>query len=435
MERTGTRRAPWSLAFFVMLAVAAAPSARAQDTTGQGAWTDSISAPQRLGSPDSVRGTIKRDREARESGLAIPGVRDAWEAWFEWKDGVQDEHGLALGLDYTAVILGATETLGERSASGGIVRFFGFWDLIGRGTPNAGAFVWKLEHRHRLGRIAPSEFASTIGYAGDFEAPFSNEGWRFTNLYWRQQLAAGRSLVAGGFLDVTDYVDVYPLASSWTGFMNFAFDTGSAAIGLSDDASFGIAGTTMLNDNFYLLAGLTNANADPQSPFSELGSFFDDREYFSSVELGWTVSHDRKEFDNAHVTLWHLDSQDKTGQPGGWGAAFSVVRYLDDRWMPFLRGGLANDGGVFLERSISAGLGYDVVPKRDLLGFGFNWGRPNKSRFGPGLRDQYTLELFYRMTLTTNFTVTPDIQFIKHPALNPAVDSLWVFGFRARLAI
>jgi porin len=45
------------------------------------------------------------------------------------------------------------------------------------------------------------------------------------------------------------------------------------------------------------------------------------------------------------------------------------------------------------------------------------------------------LEFFYRMKLTTNFTVTPDIQFIKNPALNPAVDSLWVFGFRARLAI
>jgi porin len=76
-----------------------------------------------------------------------------------------------------------------------------------------------------------------------------------------------------------------------------------------------------------------------------------------------------------------------------------------------------------------------VVPKRDLLGIGFNWGRPNKSRFGPGLRDQYTLEVFYRMRLTTSLTVTPDIQYIRNPALNPVVDDLWVFGFRARLAL
>jgi porin len=103
--------------------------------------------------------------------------------------------------------------------------------------------------------------------------------------------------------------------------------------------------------------------------------------------------------------------------------------------MPFVRGGFAEDGGAFLEKSISAGLGFDVVPNRDLLGVGFNWGRPNKSRFGPGLRDQYTVELFYRMNITGRFAITPDIQFIKNPALNPAVDSLWVLGLRARLAI
>ncbi len=429
------RRVLGKLLCLVALGAAAALPLHGQETGGQAAWTDSITAPRRLASPNSVGGTIAGDREARDAGLAIPGVRDAWESWFEWKDRVQKEHGLALGLDYTAVILGATESLADRRASGGIARLFGYWDLTGRGTLNTGTFIWKFEHRHRIGSIAPSDFASAVGYAGDFESPFNNEGFRFTNLYWRQRVDGPRSLVAGGFLDVTDYVDAYPLASAWSGFMNFAFDTGSATIGLSDDAALGIAGRTMLDENFYALAGVTNANADPESPFSEVSSFFSDNEYFSSIEFGWVASPDRKDYENAHVTLWHLDSSDKNGQPGGRGAAFSVVQYFDDRWMPFVRGGIANDGGVFLERSISAGLGYGVVPKRDLLGIGFNWGRPNKSRFGPGLRDQYTLEVFYRMRLTTSLTVTPDIQYIRNPALNPVVDDLWVFGFRARLAL
>ena len=47
----------------------------------------------------------------------------------------------------------------------------------------------------------------------------------------------------------------------------------------------------------------------------------------------------------------------------------------------------------------------------------------------------YALELFYRLNLTKQFTITPDIQFIKDPALNPTEDSIWVLGFRARLAI
>lgn len=424
-----------SLAALAALGAAASAPVHGQDTTREASWTDSIQAPQQLLSPGSVGGTIAGDREARDAVLAVPGVRDTLEPWFEWKDRVFEEHGLALGLDYTAVVLGATESLADRQASGGIVRLFGFWDLTGRGTPNTGAFIWKFEHRHRYGDIAPSDFASTIGYAGDFESAFTNEGFRFTNLYWRQRFDGPRTFVAGGFLDVTDYVDAYPLGNAWSGFMNFAFDTGSATIGLSDDAAFGIAGKTMLNENFYLLAGVTNANSDPSSPFSELGSFFDDKEYFSSIEFGWVASLDRKDYENAHVTLWHLDSRDNTGQPGGRGLAFSAVQYFDNRWMPFVRGGISNGGGVFLERSISAGLGYDVVPKRDLLGVAINWGRPNKDRFGPGLSDQYTLEVFYRMRLTTSITVTPDIQFIRNPALNPVVDNLWVFGFRARLAL
>jgi len=428
------RRILGKLLPLLALGAAAALPVHSQVTDGQAVWTENITAPQRLASPNSVGGTIAGDREARDAGLAIPGVQDAWESWFEWKDRVQEEHGLALGLDYTATILGATESLTGRRASGGIARLFGYWDLTGRGTPNTGTFVWKFEHRHRIGSIAPSDFASSVGYAGDFEAPFNNEGFRFTNLYWRQRLDGPESFVAGGFLDITDYVDTYPLGNAWSGFMNSAFDTGSATIDPSDDAALGMAGSTVLGENFYVLAGVTNANSDPKSPFSEVGSFFGDKEYFTSFEIGWAANHDRKDHDKAHVTLWHLDSQDATGQPGGRGAAFSIVRYLDDRWMPFIRGGIANDGGVFLERSISAGLGYDVVPKRDLLSIGFNWGRPNKNRFGPGLSDQYTLEVFYRMRLTTSLTVTPDIQFIRNPALNPSVDNLWVFGFRARLA-
>lgn len=431
------RRILATMVSLVLVNLATTLPVHGQETTEKGDWTDSIStpAPSRFGGPDSVGGVIEGDRETRDSGFTIPGVQEAWDGWFEWKDRVQEEHGLALGLDYTAAILGATESLTNDTASGGIARFFGFWDLTGRDSPNTGTFVWKLEHRHRYDDIAPAGLASSVGYVGEFESPFTNEGFRFTNLYWRQQISGDRAMVVGGFLDPTDYFETYPLASAWTGFMNFVFDSGSATMGLPDDATLGVAGSTMLGKNFYMYAGVTNANADPGDPFSEVGSFFDTNEYFTSVEAGWTVSQERRDFDNAHVSLWHLDPRHSAGEPGGWGAAFSVVRYLGERWMPFVRGGYANDGGAFLERSISAGFGFDVVPDRDLLGVGFNWGRPNKSRFGPGLSDQYTLELFYRMNLTGRFAITPDIQFIKNPALNSSVDSLWVFGFRARLAI
>ena len=426
---------PAILLIALAVSISAAPPAFAQGTTARAGWTAGIDQPGRFGGPNSVGEVLADDRAPGEPVVRLPDLDEARERWFEWKDQVAEEHGLAFGFDYSALFLGASESLAGDRASGGIIRSFGSWDLLGRGTANPGAFVWKVEHRHRYGDTPPNALASSIGYVGVFEPTFSDQGFRFTNLYWRQRFSGGRATVTGGFLDVTDYVDTFALASPFTGFMNFAFSTGTTTIPLPDDATLGIAGATMLGESFYVIAGLTNANSDPTSPFSEVDSFFSDNEYFTSIEVGWTAEQSRLFFDNAHVTLWHSDTRDKAGVPGGWGTAFSVVRYLGERWMPFVRGGYADDGGTLMEKSVSAGVGYDVQPKRGLLAFGFNWGQPNKNTFGRGLRDQYALELFYRLNLTKQFTITPDIQFIKNPALNPIEDSIWVLGLRARLAI
>jgi porin len=70
-----------------------------------------------------------------------------------------------------------------------------------------------------------------------------------------------------------------------------------------------------------------------------------------------------------------------------------------------------------------------------LLGFAFNWGRPNPTTFGSGLRDQYTFELFYRLQVAHELAITPDVQLLIHPALNQDVNVVWVFGLRMRLAL
>ena len=54
---------------------------------------------------------------------------------------------------------------------------------------------------------------------------------------------------------------------------------------------------------------------------------------------------------------------------------------------------------------------------------------------GVGLKDQYTAELFYRLQVTPSFALTPDLQYVVDPALNPNSSSIWYAGFRARLAL
>jgi porin len=69
-------------------------------------------------------------------------------------------------------------------------------------------------------------------------------------------------------------------------------------------------------------------------------------------------------------------------------------------------------------------LGYYAVGGRDQLGVAVNWGRANEESFVQGLDDQYIFEVFYRLEVTEQFALTPDIQCLVDPAQNPTDDSL-----------
>jgi porin len=391
-----------------------------------------VALAENFGGPNAVGNVIEDDARSKPATI----TKRVTQGWFDWKKKVQEDHGFSIGIDYTAVGLSSSEKGGsdEDNAGSGMVRIFGSWDLVGRGTKNTGALVYKLEHRHSYTDVSVKDFGFDQGYVGLIEPPFSDQGTRWTNLYWRQRLNEGRATIVAGMLDVTDFVDVYALSSPWTGFMNFAFSTGSASMFVPNDAAFGLAGGAMLNNNMFLIGSLANAYTDSTDPFDTVGDFFSENEYFSSIELGWTRSQGRIYQDNMHVTLWHVDESLPAETPGGWGVAFNYSRSLnDDKLMPFVRGGYADEGGTLLQKSLSVGLGYNV--NGDQLGVAANWGQPNEDSFGPGLDNQAVFEAYYRWQLTEQIAITPDIQYLIDPALNPEHDSLWVFGLRARLAL
>jgi porin len=189
----------------------------------------------------------------------------------------------------------------------------------------------------------------------------------------------------------------------------------------------------MLTDRFYLIAGLTDTNGDPSDPFKGFDNFFSDNEYFASVEFGYTSSQERIILDNYHLTVWHKDRQDAANVPSGWGVNFSASRYLNDNFMPFLRGGYTEDAGSLLESSISAGIGYNTEAFNGLLGAAVNFGTPNEDTFGPDLDDQFALEVFYRAAAGRYAALTVDLQYIKDPAINPFESSIWMFNLRGRV--
>jgi len=399
--------------------------------------TEPITHPN-LGGPDAVENQMELDRADKDVLFESKYL----EPYFEWKDGIKEKHGLSFGTDYTSVYLSANDNLpgtDDYSASG-MIRFFGTWEILGRGTANTGALNFKIDHRHSYTNTVPASFSlDNLGYVDSMASTFNDEGWRLTNLHWRQGWNNGEVVLLGGFISAPDFVDIFTLGSPWLHFQSLAFSTGGGTISLPGDAALGAIIGGWLNDNLYIMGGFEDANSLPGDPLQGFDTFFNENEYFKHIEIGWTTSKDKAYLDNLHLTLWHADEREKAGVIDGWGGVLSFTHYIGDKWMPFFRAGYAKDGASLLERSVSTGFAYQPNPigssAGNLLGFGANWGKPNEAVFEPGLGNQYAFELFYRLQVNKELAITPDLQFLRNPALNPDQNNIWVFGLRARYAL
>ncbi len=421
----------------LILLVAQPLSAQESAETVQAAGTSEQTSRPRFGGPDAVENLLESDRADRD----VLFESKAFDSYFDWKTGIKEKSGFSFGTGYTSNYLTSSSSLPgtDDYSAGGMLRIFGNWELTGRGTDNTGTLSFKLDHRHSYSDVVPNLFSlDSLGYVDSMASTFSDEGLRLTNLHWRQSWNSGAVVLLTGFISAPDFLDVYTLGSPWVHFQGLTFTTGAGTISLPADAALGAIVGGWVNENLYILGGFEDANSMASDPLEGFDTFFNDNEYFKHIEIGWTTSKEKAYLDNTHLTYWYADERKEAGVPAGQGAVFSFTHYIGDKWMPFFRAGYAKDGASFLERSVSAGFAYQPNPigssAGNLLGFGVNWGKANEAVYGSGLRNQNAFELFYRLQVTKEIAVTPDIQYLRNPALNPDEDSIWVFAVRARFA-
>ncbi len=403
-------------------------------SSGVGASKTGYEDIPQFGGARSVASELEEDHKQKESKFRFDGMQRALAPYYAWTTRMSEQYGLVLGADYTGIYYGASEDLGsEDEAGSGDLRIFGSWTVAGRDSGDTGSIVFKVEHRHAHGHGAVSDLGIATGYVGLLGPPFNGSGEMLTNLYWLQKFNDSRTSIVAGLVDSTDYLDVYGLINPWTHFNNLVFTTGSGTMP-APNQGIGAAVGTFVGDHVYLMGGVADTNGDPTEPGDTLETAFDDAEYFTHFEVGYTSSFDERYTNNTHLTLWHAAEREKAGVASGWGANFSWAQFYGGQVMPFFRMGYSDDGGALLDRSVSAGVGYYQPGTSDLIGFGLNWGRPSQD-FGPDPRDQFTSELFYRVQLSQNFALTPTLQFISDPALNPTEEDMWYVGVRARVAL
>lgn len=439
-RQTMARKILRSISFstLTLLAVAAAtPNVFAAGETGETASAHTaVSSEKRfdqdpMNGPDSVSVQLKNDSEEKADVLDL----NLLEKWKTWKAGITEKTGLGFGADYTAVGFAATSSPGDDTSASGIARFYGSWAFLNHGAKNTGSIDFKIENRHSYTDVPPAAFGFEVGYVGTPEPVFNDQGFRVNNLYWKQHFFDDRVGSRLGFIDVKEYFDVYALASPWTGFHNLAFSIGSNTMAVLPDGAFGAMVGGYLTDRIYAAVGIADRNTDPTDVFQGFDTFFNDFETFKSIEIGITGGGKQLFLRNVHVSLWQMDESEETDAPGGCGVTASASTVVDGKWLPFLRGAYAHEGGGAYEASVSAGFGYMNKPGGNLFGVGLNWGRPNSNTFPADLDDQFTGEMFYRVQLAESIQVTPSIQLYSDPALNTDEDFIVLFGLRARVQL
>ncbi len=391
-------------------------------------------------------GDLKEDNAPHSGLLRFPSVMDPWDAF---KADVRAKTGISFGGSWGVLyqnyselspFLGGTEhdSVGQKFTLN-LSR-----EMWRAGTPDALSFDLVVEDRGAIGTDNPPLQAGLLtGSIVPTAATWGDFDLGITQAYIRQNLMGNKIQYTVGKIFAPNFIDAYPFFDDNRQFLNQSFST-SPTIASPLRGAGAVATVYPTDGGLYLLGGVYSANSS-DTGFT-LDEAFDTGELFYQFEVGWSAlartgvpiqARGPMDSNNIHLTGWYKDAQpdqsNPTLQPQARGLAFNANMTVGDNLMWFVRAGIS-DGWVN-DRAMSVGFGWRPTEQySDLFGVGLGWVRPNTDVVPePFQREQVNAEAFYRFHLTPNLAITPDLQSIWNPSLNPGVDQLWVASLRARV--
>ena len=391
-------------------------------------------------SPNNVGSQLAEARAKPKSLLPFGPLSPLHDAWRPLDKRLQDEIGLDLGLNYTSVYLNADRALSlyqkyqnddrplrdaQNEAASGDLDFFGRLRLNRPGERWPRALAFATEWRHPFTLVPPGRLGEEIGSAWGTADGFNKQAFSLTELYWEHGSPDDGMMYRIGRMKPSNIWNRGRYVSANHSFLNTTLSA-TPAMALPA-AGFGAAGAVALPKYGYILVGLHDANgANAEVGNPERG------EFFYALSLGLKRGEGKAASGHYFVTLWHRDRLRLEDVPSGQGVAFHAEQAIDpeQKVVPFARYSYGYGAGLRLRQSLAVGLGLERPFERvtDRIGLAFSWAEPAA---GPK-RDQYGIEAFYRLALTPDSQLTPDLQVIFNPADNPAASSVVVGGVRLR---
>jgi porin len=384
-----------------------------------------------FGGPDGVSGQLRSNDSLRAARYDSEWLQNTWTPYFDWKRELKNRYGLAFGFNTWLLYQGASDVKANTDdhGFGGIFRFQGAWKPRG---VKSGRVEWRLETRGNIGNnVAPASLGDNVGTIGlNTGFPYNEEfDLDIAVLNWTQGFAENRIGYAVGRLAFDAYLDAMPFQTPTGGFLNRGLilnptlpTTGVGALGLVAEA--------FVTDNVRVGGQIYDANARNGSWDYDT---FQEHEFITAAEIGWSPSKARHRHDLVQFTYWTKDRLDSTANGAvrsGKGWVMSTT-WKFERWSPFLRYGNSNGGGGVAAKEY-ASIGFKLQALFDqTFSAGGAWSKPADET----LRDEYVIEASYIYQFSQNVSFTPNIQLIIDPADNPSTGSSWVAGMRVLMKL
>jgi hypothetical protein len=425
--------------FLAVIATAGVAHADSDTEGRDNQYSESLDNPT---DPSNLLPLIDERKAQKDSLFPVSPLRGVHDETGKLKQDLYDATGLMLGLSFTHVFQGLSESIpGEdKEGTASILKLTGSWDLINKGKPTLGQAVFQVEGRFDYGTRGPEDLGtfslgSLIGTSDSFSK--YSPAFILRNLYWRQG-----SPEAGWVYRIGKISPDGLLGSSAhiSPFLTFLPSGGIGPFSIAlPDSGLGAVGAWYINDRVALAGLVSDANAD-RYDFGNIK----EGDLFVAGELHVKIAPRTPKAGFSKLTLWHTDGT-KNGEaangeagPDGWGVFVKLEQELtaDGRAIGILRYGKCFDDSAVFDQQFGAHfLLYEprilTRLKNDLVGVAFNWAQPTTIS-SSDTRSEYNVEVFYRFPIFPNVDMTLSYQSVINPAFTRDVDHASVFNLRIR---
>lgn len=298
------------------------------------------------------------------------------------------------------------------------------WELLHREGNEGTLYAFYLHESDSLGNSA-QQFADAIGTTILPNDDVGDATNALAHFAWTQKLLDGNVELSVGQLALKIMVD----QNDYAGWDRVSFIAGPLSgnqVRNFPIAALGVDTTIHLTDALQVSMIVADADGYPFYPdFKSFGRrFVYIPGFVYTPEIGgWGKG--RYEVNFSHI--------ERTERFGGRGPSssvwlFSFQQELSPKLAAFGRCGTGDGKRTAVQHSLAAGLVFTqfLGCNNDWLGVGFIWQDPTDAT----RREDYGMETFWRMQMTKNIQLTPDLQLFFDPSRSPTGDTEAAFGLR-----